>query len=144
MTDSIQKACVQAVKLLSIRKAEPPAFCMTTLGIFFFRLEKNIVIHMSSWETPLVGLQAVNRFANAHGSCPDKNGFKKQRSFSYLLSTRLAILASLPVPAPQASLSFQPWLMCLEAWQCCTVAQEGAYPPSATGAPCGHTAQFEQ
>lgn len=63
----------------------------------FFQFWKKILIQ--SWETPLVGLRPVNGSANACGSCPDKNTFKKQGSFSDLLSMKLAILAFLPASA---------------------------------------------
>lgn len=99
---------------------------------FFFSLEKKILIHMSSWKTPLVGLQPSDGTSNACGSCTDKKGFKKQWSFSNLLSMKLAILASAPGPTPQASRSLQPRLMLSEAWQRCTAVRGRAHPPSAT------------
>lgn len=100
---------------------------------FFFQFgKKKILIHMHSWETPLVGPQLVNGTPSACGSCTDKKGFKKQRSFLDLLSMKLAILASLPISAPQAPLSLQPGLMLSEAWQCCAMARGRACPPSAT------------
>lgn len=89
---------------------------------------------MSSWETPLVGLPAVNRTSNACGSCTDKEGFKKHQSFSDALSMKLAILASPPCPW-SAGFSFQPGLMLSEAGQCCTVARARARPSSANQLP---------
>lgn len=62
---------------------------------------------MISWEAPLVRCQAVHGTSNTCGSSTDKKGFKKQLSFSDLLSMKLAISASSASPAPQASLSLQ-------------------------------------
>lgn len=87
---------------------------------------------MSSWDTLLVQLQPANGTSNVCDSYMDKKGFKKQQSFSDLQSMKLAISASLPVPAPQASFPLHPGLMFSECWQCCTMARRRACPLSAT------------
>lgn len=141
-TDYFQKAWAQTVKLLSTGKAESLTFCMTMLGIFFSFWKKKILIYMSSWETPLVGLPPVNRTVAV---AQIRKALKSTRAFQTHWAWSLLFWPLPAVPGPQASPSSQGWCFQRPGSAALWPGQGHVLHQQPTAsAPCGHAAQAEQ
>lgn len=101
-TGCIQNMWIQQINSWAWGRMKLLLFAWQCLGFLFFQSrKKKIPIHMMSWETLLVQLQAFSGTSNTCGSYTDNSGFKKQMTFSDLLSVEL-VLSSSPSAAPEA------------------------------------------